>query len=79
MLLYLISIFTLEMDNNQKVKNYNYGKAFAITGILCTTAGLTTYFLGGQLFYFGILFLLGMLFGFIGAFFILLSFRKPKE
>lgn len=67
------------MEDLKKAKNYNRGKAFAISGILCTTIGLATYFLGGAMLYFGILFLMGMVLGFIGAFFILLSMRKGKE
>jgi len=57
-------------------KNYRIGKAFALSGITMTTIALATYFLGGAPFYYALLFLLGIVLGFIGAFFILLSFRK---
>ncbi len=67
------------MGKPQKLKNYDLGRAFAISGILTTTTALGTYFLGGAPFYYAILFLLGMVLGFIGAFFLLLSFRKDKS
>ncbi|MEM1257430.1 MAG: hypothetical protein AAGC45_08330 [Bacteroidota bacterium] len=64
----------MEKDKNRK--NYTLGRAFAMSGISMTTIALITYFLGGAPFYYALLFLLGIVLGFIGAFFILLSFRK---
>jgi len=64
------------MEKTKKLKNYNLGRAFAISGIITTTLALFIYFLGGGPFYYGLLFLIGMALGFLGAFFILLSFRK---
>jgi hypothetical protein len=57
-------------------KNYRIGKAFALSGITMTTIALVTYFLGGAPFYYALLFLLGIVLGFVGAFFIFLSLRK---
>lgn len=67
------------MKKPQKTSTYNKGRAFAFSGILCTTIGLITYYLKGAMFYYGILFLMGMLLGFIGAFFILMSIRKGQD
>ena len=67
------------MEKSKKLKNYTLGRAFALSGIAMTTIALATYFLGGAPFYFAILFLLGMVLGFIGAFFILLSLRKDNS
>lgn len=64
------------MENHKNRKNYTLGRAFAISGITMTTVALVIYFLGGAPFYYALLFLLGMVLGFKGAFFILLSFRK---
>lgn len=64
------------MENSKKLKNYNLGRAFAISGIIATTVALFTFFLGGAPFYYAILFLLGIVLGFIGAFFLFLSLRK---
>jgi hypothetical protein len=64
------------MEKNKKLKNYTRGRAFALSGITMTTIALAIYFFGGAPFYYALLFLLGIILGFIGAFFILLSFRK---
>ena len=64
------------MQKDKNHKNYRIGRAFAISGISMTTAALITYFLEGAPFYYAVLFLMGIVLGFIGAFFILLSFRK---
>ncbi len=57
-------------------KNYRIGRAFALSGISMTTGALIVYFLGGAPFYYAVLFLLGIVLGFIGAFFIFLSLRN---
>lgn len=68
--------FRLNMEKDKKLKNYTIGRGFAISGISMTTVALIIYFLGVAPFYYAILFLAGMVLGFVGAFFILLSFRK---
>lgn len=70
----ILAFLTMEKDKNHK--NYAIGRAFAISGISMTTIALAIYFLGGAPFYYALLFLAGIILGFIGAFFILLSFRK---
>ncbi len=64
----------MEKDKNRK--NYTIGRAFALSGITMTTIALGVYFLGGAPFYYALLFLAGIVLGFIGAFFIFLSLRK---
>ncbi|MEM1339683.1 MAG: hypothetical protein AAF717_04480 [Bacteroidota bacterium] len=64
------------MEKNKKLKHYSLGRAFAISGIIMTTIALFIYFMGGAPLYYALLFLAGILFGFLGAFFLLLSFRN---
>lgn len=64
------------MEKKQKLKHYSLGRAFALSGISMTTIALFIFFFGGAPFYYAIFFLLGMVLGFVGAFFLFLSFRK---
>lgn len=62
-----------------KSSNYSRGKAFAISGMTCTTAGLGCYFFNVPIFYVALFFMLGIILGFIGAFFIFLSLKKTSK
>ena len=65
--------------NSKQQKQYRTGRTFALSGISATTVALIIFFLGGAPFYYALLFLLGIVLGFIGAFFLFLSMRKQSK